>query len=352
MALIMILHLMGANAPKWLSEWANPFKLVGFFIVSGYLMSLKAKPEPKDLTEAIWHKWRSIMVPYITFSILAVIVKVLYCTNTLSGATSYSNVLISQTALLRGYSTLWFLPVLFLAECFLLVALSAEALLPRGRTKILVATLHIAFVTTAMGLSLWLSPLSRPFIQVPTNSQLVANAILSWLRALPAFVCVAVGYFAYAPILSLSKRHMGICIAIVLSFISIGALTGHFINKIDWNNNVYGGNLPLFLLSGSLTSLGLMLAWNLVSKYLHMPCLTFIGINSLVLMATHLPLPMFEWTKLLSAKILTCIPPLSCFMSSRPAIEALWLFVIVMILELPLIIIFKYTPLRILIGKR
>ena len=350
LALVIFIHIQ-AGGGAWLGKWANPFKLVGFFVVSGHLLALKSMVSSNGFGEAVMKKWRGIMLPYFTFCLLTLAVLVPLRTNTLSGATAYSNVIISQMVLLRGYSTLWFLPVLFVAEMFFIGALLLESRL-RGRFGYWSLAVHPLFALFATFLSIFLSPIAQSFIMVPPSQQLVGNVILTWLRALPAFVCIAVGYFAYGRLLALCRRHVGLLAGVGAVLVFVGFATGRLLGGIDWNNNVYGGNLCLFLFSGIVSSFGLMLVFNLVSRYTSMPLLRFIGVNSLVLMATHLPLPIIMLAKSVSAWICEQIPCFGAFLSGHFMVNCLWLFVIVIILEIPIVALFKYTPLKVLLGKK
>jgi hypothetical protein len=350
LALVIFIHIQGGCGGTWLEAWANSFKLVGFFVVSGYLLSLRAKFFTDCFGEAVARKWKGLMIPYFVFSFLAW-VRVLWRAKTLSEATAYSNVVISQTVLLRGYSTLWFLPVLFVAEVFFLGGLSLEGWLRRRFGGLALATFPLLAIA-AICLSISLSPVARPFILVPPNQQLVGNAILMWLRALPAFVCVVAGYCVYGKLLAVCRRHLAILAGVAAMLVLAGFVTGRLLGGIDWNSNAYGGNLCLFLFSGIASSFGLMLVFNLASRFTPMPLLRFIGVNSLVLMATHLPLPVIKIAKSVSACFCEQVSCFGAFLSCHFMIEGLWLFTIVLVLEFPIVVFFKYTLFKVLRGMK
>lgn len=349
LALVICIHLK-CKGGLWLAPWANPFKLAGFFVVSGHLLSLKPLLGPADAAKRLARRWRGIMLPYLTFSVLALAVLVPWNARTLAAATSLANGMIAKTVLLRGHSTLWFLPVLFLAEAFFLGTLALEALVRRraGRGAWLV---HPLFLAGAIGLSLFLSPLAQPLIKVPANRQLVANIVLPWLRALPAFACVAAGYFAYGKLLAACSRHAALLAGASAAFLLAGFASGRMLGPVNWNDNVYGGNLCLFLFSGIASSFGLMLGFKLLSRFLSMPVLRFIGVNSLVLMATHLPLPIVKFAKETAAWVAGCLPAFGGFLGRHPLVDCLWRLAIVLLMEVPVVILFMHTPLKVLLGK-
>jgi hypothetical protein len=347
--LVMLIHIQAGKGATWLGAWANPFKLAGFFVVSGYLLSLK--PCLGGFGDAVGRKWRGLMRPYFFFGFLALAVLVPLKANTLAGATSLSNAIISQMALLRGYSTLWFLPVLFVAEAFFIGTMFLENRL-RSRFGRFAGLIYPLSALAAVCLSAFLSPLTSPYIKVPQNRQVVANLILTWLRALPAFVCVAAGYFAYGRLLAAVRRSAFATSAAGALLVAVGFSTGRMLGGIDWNNNVYGGNLCLFLVSGISSSLGLMLAFNLLSRHVRMPVMRFVGVNSLVLMATHLPLPFIQYAREFSAWLCVRVSSMGAFLSAHFLLNSLWILALVILLEIPLVLLLAHTPLKALWSGR
>lgn len=347
--LVMLIHIQAGKGAAWLGAWANPFKLAGFFVVSGHLLSLK--PCTGGFGDALGRKWRGLMRPYFFFGFLALAVLVPLKTNTLAGATSLANAIISQMALLRGYSTLWFLPVLFVAEMFFIETVFLENRL-RGRFGRFAGWIYTVAVLAAVCLSTLLSPLAAPYIKVQQNRQIVANLILTWLRALPAFVCVAAGYFAYGRLLASVRRSALATATAGALLMAVGFSTGRLLGGIDWNNNVYGCSLCLFLVSGISSSLGLMLAFNLLSRYFRMPVMRFVGVNSLILMATHLPLPFIQYAREISAWLCTRISPMDAFLSAHFLLNSLWVLALVLLLEIPLVLLLAHTPLKALWSGR
>ena len=347
LALIMLLHIQAGKGPSWLGAWANPFKLAGFFVVSGYLLSLK--PSASGFRDAVARRWRGLMWPYFTFGFLAVAVSILMA-DTLSGATAASNAILSRMALLRGHSTLCFLPVLFVAEALFIGTSVLEGRL-RGRIGRCAALALPLSALAAICASALLSPVAAPFIKLPQGRQIVANLVLTPLRALPAFVCIAAGYLAYGRLLALSRRSAAVGAAASAVLVAVGFAAGRMLGGIDWNNNIYGGNLCLFLLSGVSSSLGLMLAFSILCRYARMPVLRFIGVNSLVLMATHLPLPFIQGARSVSGWICARAAWLGTFLSEHAMLNGLWILAIVLLMEIPLVLLFSRTPLKVLLGR-
>ena len=152
----------------------------------------------------------------------------------------------------------WFLPVLFFAEALLLLALAGERRLRTVRFHWpVVLVVVLAFVA-----SLALSPVAAPYVRLPPNQQIVGRLVLPWLKALPACVALAAGYLLYGPLCA-QCRNRFVRPAVGALLLLVGwALARHLPGAVDWNNNVYGGNLAVFLAAGVTTSFGFLLLFS------------------------------------------------------------------------------------------
>ena len=349
MGLIILVHVLGRSLPPAFCAWANSFKLIGFFVVSGYLLSLRDPLSGSGgLAGALRHRGASLMLPYAFFSALVLLITPALRTSTLAAATGYFNAVAANTVTLRGQSTLWFLPVLFIAEALLLLALAGERRLRTVR-------FHWPVVLAAV-LSLvasWvLSPLAAPYVRLPPNQQIVGRLVLPWLRALPACAALAVGYLLYGPLLARCRNRFVRPAMALLLLLSGWALARCLPGGVDWNNDVYGGNLAVFLVSGVATSFGFMLLFGSVPPWLGRPVLGFLGVNSLVLMATHLALPLIELSRKVVSAVLHWMGTAAGYSEQHALAFGLFVFVTLLLLELPVIAFFNFTPLGLLIGRR
>lgn len=349
MGLIILVHIAGRSLPHAFCTWANSFKLVGFFVVSGYLLTLRDQlVGPEGLTGALRQRGSSLMLPYLFFSILVLLINPALRTSTLVAATGYLNIVAANTVTLRGQSTLWFLPVLFIAESLLLLVLAGERRLrsvPFHGLVVLVAILAVVA-------SVVLSPLAAPYIRLPPNQQIVGRWVLPWLRALPAYVVLALGFLIYGP-LNTHCRNRFVRLAVGAFLLVAGwVLARQLPGGVDWNNNVYGGNLVVFLASGVSTSFGFLLLFGAIPPRLGVSMLGFLGVNSLVLMATHLPFPMIDLARNIVSFSLRLMGVETGYAAEHALTFGIIVFVVVLLLELPVIMLFNHTPLRFFIGRR
>lgn len=103
-------HLKGIDA---ITEWISSFHMPLFFIITGFLTERKS--ENRTLKEIINVKAKSILWPYMTFSILMLVWYILYyIVLHLTADESLTEVLI-KTITTYGYHALWFLPTMFWA---------------------------------------------------------------------------------------------------------------------------------------------------------------------------------------------------------------------------------------------
>ena len=84
-----------------------------FFIISGFLLKLNKN---KDIKSVILKKFKSLMVPYILFSIINILGY--YLINDLLYIGLRENIF--NTITLFGVGALWFLPALFISESIFL----------------------------------------------------------------------------------------------------------------------------------------------------------------------------------------------------------------------------------------
>lgn len=101
-------------------KWGNSFKIIIFYVLSGYLFSYKNSDYISGKL-FLKKRIRQLGYPYLFYSIPAILIETVY--DIYSGASFRTAILtnVIDFATLRGVSTLWFLPCLFIAEalfCF------------------------------------------------------------------------------------------------------------------------------------------------------------------------------------------------------------------------------------------
>ncbi len=107
------------------------FHMPLFFIISGILLSIK-KEQDRPLHALALRKLKTIMLPYLLYSVAAILIYIIYYLLTgRDGGWSAVLLHIIETLTLYGFSVMWFLPSIFLSELFFL-ALIKKTILPAG----------------------------------------------------------------------------------------------------------------------------------------------------------------------------------------------------------------------------
>ena len=103
--------------------WLASFHMPLFFIVSGMLIQY-LQEEQREFRTLIIRKARSIMLPYVTFSVIILLIKLYYVIATPElMPTRDFQIAIVDTFSLEGISVMWFLPALFIGEMFFFLLL-------------------------------------------------------------------------------------------------------------------------------------------------------------------------------------------------------------------------------------
>lgn len=105
-------HLLEAEG---VIVWILSYHMPLFFMITGYLSEYK-KDKCEDIKKLIINKAKSLMYPYVTFSVINIIWYVLfYIVVPISGQPNDSlSVVLLRTITTLGYQALWFLPTLFI----------------------------------------------------------------------------------------------------------------------------------------------------------------------------------------------------------------------------------------------
>ena len=257
--------------------WISSFHLPLFFILSGILTSIRHEDE-QPLSRSALQKARSIMIPYCWFSIGSVCLDIL---QVLLGNFKWSSVWehVIQTLTLQGYSVLWFLPVLYLAEMLLLsLYKTLRIFLPKGCICSLIGTI----VITLCALGGYYSYQALISTSVPAfvlhifrilEKSFIGAAFISY-----GYVC---GQLYSKRVTKIPKWHT------FLSGILLSSFNFTVISQIQLMdlNNLGLQNLGMYLLLGTTGGMGCILLFMSIPN---IPLLTFYGQNSLIIMCTHL----------------------------------------------------------------
>ena len=253
-----------------LLRWGNSFKIIIFYVLSGYLFSYKNSRyiSGKDY---FLKRIKQLGYPYLLYSVPAILIESMY--GIYKGEPLGTAVLTNfiDFVTLRGISTLWFLPCLFIAEIL------------------------FCFINTQKYKCKTLSAISIIIVSVLifNRSDVIKHNVLAMVfnnigmvieKGIFAFSIFSLSYYLSKYILKLPGLILagGGIVSIMLS---------QFNNYIDLNNLKYGELPGLFIFTGLLATYSFMYIFKcLEEKKFRLAYLNFMGINSLFIMCTHLPL--------------------------------------------------------------
>ncbi len=245
--------------------WIFSFHMPLFFVISGMLIRYR-EDENRDWRALLSGRFRSLMVPYLWFSLIYLLIVVFaLIKGTVSADTLFEQIWYILS--LYGMNVLWFLPALFFGELLFLLILKKTSAKITGPVVLILTVLAELAVYGIRRASL---P-ARPF-----------ELLTTLLR--PFFVCtfIACGYYFFALLKQREK----------ISFAELGAGAGlmllniflHPMNAaVDFRSMVHGNPL-LYYLCALAASFGLVLITKNLPPFRPV---VFYGAHSLVVMAVH-----------------------------------------------------------------
>lgn len=270
--LVVLGHMDQGNHPLY--KWISSFHMPLFFILSGIVVAMRNGYAQRPLKDVLLKKARQLFYPYLTFSLLVIVYFLLRGKADIAFRAAW------LTAALEGYNALWFLPSLWMAECMMLVLL-------RSRIPPAVGTAVIVLGTSAY------SALQYYAIggAMPAEEGAIFLILNGLCRAGIGFVFMMAGYGGYRLCIGLkklSRRHWVLLSS--TSFVLGFALC--WLNSIPDLHYSVQGNPLLYYASSLLQSAG-VIAWCVLTSRSRR-ILEFFGKNSLIIMATHFPLPLIN----------------------------------------------------------
>ena len=285
------------------TTWIYSFHMPLFFIISGFLLKLNKN---KDIKSVILKKFKSLMVPYILFSIINILGY--YLINDLLYIGLRENIF--NTITLFGVGALWFLPALFISETLFLFEKNN---ISKNKYKALF------YISIVFIIAIFI------FVSKGNYTNVIGKLTIVLVRSMVALFFINIGYYLYKVISKINFKIYQILILAAISII-LSTLNGH----VDlWG--VQFNNLPLYVFNSIIGSL-LIIA--ITKKINHSKVLKFLGQNTLIIMATH---------QLILQAILKS--------SLIKYLNNIMIIFIILLLEYPLIkIINKYLPF--MLGKK
>ncbi|NLG05003.1 MAG: acyltransferase family protein [Clostridia bacterium] len=269
-----------------LAIWINSFHLPIFFIVSGYLFFLKGDAK-RPFAELLKHKAAGLLYPYLAFSGVYIMIDLIY----LSVTTHELPLKPAVSVLFRvfsgwGIGTLWFLPVLFLCELLFWI-------MKRPNSKWIVFILLLCCAVTGSFAGTYIN--AHFSEKGPMLQALIYRLGNLAARCLISVVFMGIGFF-YATyeewMMQKTTKVSRIIIGMILLTITVcmAGLHGEINLRIALIDHIW-----IYYLSGTMGTMALLFIFRELKG---LKWLSFVGVNSLIIMATHEPfmvMDLIQW---------------------------------------------------------
>ena len=232
---ITITHL--TNSKLYESTFFSLFKVVVFYVIAGMIISEKAQ---KDITimSLVRKRGLRLMIPYIFFSVLVILIHMFRAVLLSENLMSTFKMDFFNFISLRGISTLWFLPTLFIGEIIFMLIINYK-----WNVRFCVVLLPIA----GLGIKWMLTNIFPVVINSEEALAIISNVVLVIGKSEIALWFMIVGYMLFKSALFCKYEKY---IAIVSLLMTI--LISSFNPRIDLNSLYLGKNPVLFFLGGGM----------------------------------------------------------------------------------------------------
>ncbi|MDO4648731.1 MAG: acyltransferase family protein [Eubacteriales bacterium] len=299
--LAMILVMLGhyTNIPREVNLWLSGFHLPVFFLVTGMLYSLKNE-QTESTKILIRKKIRGILVPYLWFSLITMVWHGIHVAAGRQPVSLLWNALL-DTVVLRGMGALWFLPVTLFAQILLILVVKRWGMAKSGVLFTVLAL--IGYRCYTFGTGGWIleeSKIGVLYVGEFLIKGLIAACFMCYGGMLEDFLEKRFDFFS----VSTDVRVTGKSRSWILPAAGVLLFGVTFLEiplgQIRDLNHLNIGSLPVYLCLGTCGALGLLI----LCRYLpECKALTKIGKHSLIIMATHVNLPVMAWPMKLGEKL-------------------------------------------------
>lgn len=254
-----------------MNQWISSFHMPLFFLLSGMLLSYTGAHE-KPLSTTIKKKVRTILVPYLFFSVFSIIFSAILDRNTFA---AYLPNALLQTVVFYGISVLWFLPSLFFGETFFLFIRKHTSLPVTALLSLAVCLCSVLVVNTyhyhyLIDFDSYLSLLGAYLISV-------------FVRAGMAVTFLALGYFSHHLFFK-NEHKIGTYLVLTCLFLVLNIYLAFKNDAVDLNNMVFNDYRLYF----PAAYCGGMFVISLCAALPAWKPLITIGKHSLIIMVTHM----------------------------------------------------------------
>ncbi len=275
--MVMFGHITDVSNPVDL--WFSSFKLMIFFMISGWLMCTRDTCHRYTLGQYFIKQCKTLLIPYAGFSVIAVAQVVFRAAMQGKSSGKVISTFLTKafdSITLRGVSALWFLPAFLIAQLLFFI------IMKKGRTwlKILCALVPLLIA--------WLAPQLLAHMEASPlwpNYPLGYNLVLTGSKALIGCWFLLAGYLCRRWFGKLINQPIGLLLGMI--FLAVNFALSQMNRRVDFNNMRLGVHPVLFFVCGIAGSLGAILILAFLQHRICLGFLTYCGRHSLVLMATH-----------------------------------------------------------------
>ncbi len=333
----MILVVMGhvEYVDATVRQFISAFHMPLFFLISGILVWEKQE-EKRSFTELVKKKLRSIMLPYVVFSLLSFVIE--GSRIALKGLDEWNIVVrqLYQSLCLQGVSTLWFLSALFMSELLFI------GIRKKTKNSWTVAVISVIVVAVA-----WLNGLEKSVYHLHEASLawgLLHDVLSMLLRNLFCVAFLGAGYYIGKYMLPVLNR-----IWLVFSAMVAMGILACIVIPMNWGVDLRYmnlGSLPLFLVGAVSGGVAILLFSMLLEAapigVLQRP-FHYYGRNSLIVMVTHMDFRVLYCSIRLATLVLRYW--------ENQVFFCICIIVLVFLMEIPVIwLLNRYFP--IILGKK
>lgn len=279
--MIMFGHVTELANP--VDTWMSSCKITIFYVISGFLMAHTQALKKRTSGQFIKNIANKIAWPYLTFSVLAVIVKTFFVFSKHSGTAATMEALkdnIAASIFLKGINSMWFLPTLFFGELIIL----ALYLLPKT-CRVIYAFIGLLGLNAASVAICYFeeSGVSAEVLELfgHTINMLGKSFVAAWF--------IGCGYCTYLLMSKLGWKEGHFTEKLLIgSLFTVSNIYFSLQNAhVDFNQMKYGEKPYLFIYGGVIGSWGLILLLDALSQKVNMGWIGYWGRNTLVIMCVH-----------------------------------------------------------------
>jgi fucose 4-O-acetylase-like acetyltransferase len=284
--LIMYGHVTGISNP--VDNWMSSFKVAIFYIISGVLLAYNGSIQKRDYRTYAGKIMKNDFLPYLWFSIFAIMVKTGFVYLSHAGIPKILSTLKGYTwdsLFLKGINSLWFLPTLIIGELVFYFIIKGNIFI-----KIMTGILGVF----SLPFFHWLQGFTLSAGEAADSKALafLLGEALVRLEGALGKGCLTVwflgaGYIGYKLYSRVRDKKILLTVGIVFSIANV--FLSQMNPHVDINNLKWGESLALFHIFALVGSFGAIFILDYFGETLDFkfPALSWWGVNSLTIMCTH-----------------------------------------------------------------